>query len=150
MEHDERIPGVTFRLTRGDQKPPIDPKKQKAIGVVELHAEINDFNVWTEVLERLNGMRIYTVENLAEEMVDVAQKKAREVEKEMRATTDALHAQSQQLQQRLSFVEQENIRLNATIHHQNKELERLRKIEQELLDLEADAAGLAFERDLGD
>ena len=141
MEHDERIPGVTFRLTRGDQKPPIDPSKQKAIGVVELHAEINDFNVWAEVLDKLNGMRIYTVENLAEEMVDVAQKKAREATQEMKAKTDALHAQSQHVQQQLSFVEQENIRLNATIQRQEQELVRLRQLEHEFNQL-GDILGL--------
>lgn len=136
MEHDERIPGVTFRLTRGDQKPPIDPKKQKAIGVVELHAEINDFNVWAAVLDRLNGMRIYTVENLAEEMVDVAQKKAREVEQQMQAKTDELHTESQQALQSLSFAKQENVRLQAVLHSQEQELQRLRQVEAELRELE--------------
>lgn len=150
MEHDERIPGVTFRLTRADKKPPIDPKKHKAIGYVELTAEINDFMVWEDVLQRLNGMRVYTVENLAEEMISVAQNRAREAERDLEVKNQALQAELEKAKQNLSFTKAELQQRLQTVMQQGKELHRLRAIEQELKELEEEAKGLAFERDLGD
>jgi len=137
MEHDERIPGVTFRLTRGDKLPPIDPKKQKAMGEVALTAEINDFGVWEEVLERLNGMRIYTTDNLAEEMVNVAQEKTVKLRTAFEVEINLLKASLERRTQQLSFAEAERNEAQQTIIVQNQELERLRKIEKELQGLEA-------------
>ncbi len=135
MEHDERLPGVTFRLTRGDLLPPADNKKQKALGAVELNAEVNDFDVWKEVLDKLNGMRIYTIENLAEEMVEVAQEKARQLENEMAKKTEELRVERAQLQQQLDFALVEIRELRTTIIQQTKELQRLRQVEGELKDI---------------
>ena len=122
MEHDERVPGVTFRLTRGEQRPPIDTKLHKAVGHVELYAEINDFGVWADVLQRLNGMRVYTVENLAEEMISVAQKKAREAETKLQQDKEALRSELELAKQRISFMEVELARLQ-TMESDLKELE---------------------------
>lgn len=138
MEHDERIPGVTFRLTHGSKKPPIDPKLHKAVGHVELYAEINDFNVWDEVLQRLNGMRVYTVENLAEEMINVAQKKAREAETNLSKRIQQLEAELEQSKQRESFAAAEIQQLHGIIIEQNRELAGLRALESELKALEGE------------
>ena len=127
MEHDERVPGVTFRLTRGEQRPPIDTKLHKAVGHVELYAEINDFGVWADVLQRLNGMRVYTVENLAEEMISVAQKKAREAETKLQQDKEALRSELELAKQRISFMEVELARLQ-TMESDLKELEAVAEV----------------------
>lgn len=139
MEHDERVPGVTFRLTRGEQRPPIDTKLHKAVGHVELYAEINDFNVWADVLQRLNGMRVYTVENLAEEMISVAQKKARDAERKLQQDKEELRSELEKAKQRISFME--------------AELQRLQVMEGELKELESAIRAVNYEqmlRDKGD
>ena len=149
MEHNEQLPGVTFRLDRADKLPPINPKKHKAIGRVELHADINDFEVWDEVLSKLSGLRIYTIENLAEEMVNVTQKKAKETEQALSARNQELKAALERVKQELSFATLELRQLMQTLALQEKELRRLRTLERELEQLEEEAEGLAFERDLG-
>jgi hypothetical protein len=114
MEHNDQIPGVTFRLVEGNQLPPPPGKGNEkiiAMGAVRLAAEITDLDMWKEVLEKLRCLRIYTAENLAEEMINVAQKKTREV----RAQLEEVQAQSgselETLRQRVSFLTAENAQL---------------------------------------
>lgn len=81
MQHDEKIPGVTFFLLKGEQLPPANDK-HLARGQVILDCEITDFDVWKDVLEKLNGLRLYTVSDLAEAMVTISQKKHSELQEE--------------------------------------------------------------------
>jgi glutamyl-tRNA reductase len=107
MQHDEKIPGVTFFLTKGEQLPPVNDK-HLARGQVILDCEITDFEVWKEVLEKLNGLRIYTVSDLAEAMVTISQKKHKELQEEFHKYKVALNTQLQQLRQKVSMLEAEN------------------------------------------
>lgn len=107
MQHDEKIPGVTFFLKKGEQLPPSNDK-HLARGQVILDCEITDFEVWKEVLEKLNGLRIYTVSDLAEAMITISQKKHRELQEEFHKYKVSLNSQLQQLRQKLSMVEAEN------------------------------------------
>ena len=137
MEHDERLPGVTFRLMRGEQRPPADPTRPNtSVGIVELYAEINNSSVWVDVLNRLNGMRIYTVDNLAEEMISVAQKRAKESEKKVQQEKEVLRSELDAANQRISFME--------------AELNRLRAVENELKEIEAAVRSVNYEQALRD
>ena len=107
MQHDEKIPGVTFFLKKGEQQPPAN-KDHLARGEVILSCEITDLEVWKEVLEKLNGLRIYTVSDLSEAMVAISQKKYAELEAEFHKYKIALNSQLQQLRQKVSLLEGEN------------------------------------------
>ena len=112
MEHDENIPGVTFRLLAGNQLPPPPGNPQIiAMGEVTLSAEITDIEMWGEVLKKLDCLRIYTTEDLAEEMVNVAQKKARAAEKQLQQAEEVRQGQLEALRQRISFLSAENNQL---------------------------------------
>lgn len=128
VEHDEELPGVTFRLTRADVGPPVDIDRHKALAFVEMQAEINDFGIWDDVIKRLDGMRLYTVNNLAEEMISVAQERAREAEKATEKKRIEAQAEIEKLKQRLSFAEAEIGQLRSVITEQNKELAYLRLV----------------------
>ena len=72
---------MTFFLLKGEQLPPANDK-HLARGQVILDCEITDFDVWKDVLEKLNGLRLYTVSDLAEAMVTISQKKHSELQEE--------------------------------------------------------------------
>lgn len=105
MQHDEKIPGVTFFLTKGEQLPPVNDT-HIARGEVILNCEITDLEVWTDVLEKLNGLRIYTVSDLAEAMVTISQKKHKELEEEF-------HKYKIQMNTQLETLKAANSRLEA-------------------------------------
>jgi len=112
MEHNDQIPGVTFRLVEGNQLPP-PPGNPKiiAMGDARLSAEITDLDMWKEVLEKLRCLRIYTAENLAEEMINVAQKKTREVRTQLEEVQAQSGSELEGLRQRVSFLTAENAQL---------------------------------------
>jgi glutamyl-tRNA reductase len=104
MKHDEKIPGLTLRMVQADLK--------NGHGTLHLTATVNDIPTWEEVVGRLNGMRVYTVEGLAEEMINVAQKRARQVQEESRKEVLALRLELEKLKQQVSFTKAENARLS--------------------------------------
>lgn len=112
MEHDDQLPGVTFRLVEANQLPP-PPGNEKiiAMGAVRLTAEVRDLAMWKEVVEKLRCLRIYTVENLTEEMINVAQKKAQEARKELEQAQASLSSELETLRQRVNFLTAENSQL---------------------------------------
>lgn len=107
MQHDEKIPGVTFFLTKGEQLPPANDS-HLARGQVILDCEIHDYDVWKEVLEKINGLRIYTVSDLAEAMVSISQKKHVELQ-------DEFHKYKIQMNTQLETLKAANSRLSAQV-----------------------------------
>ena len=105
MQHDEKIPGVTFHLAKGEQLPPVD-NRHLARGQVILDCEIDNFDVWKDVLEKLNGLRIYTVSDLAEAMVTISQKKHAELKEDF-------HKYKIQMNTQIQELKAENSRLTA-------------------------------------
>ncbi len=111
MEPVDTIPGVTFRRVAARQVPPPMNTGCIAGGEVELRAEINDLELWEQVVDQLECMRIYAVKNLAEQMVAVSQKKADEAQKQFKLLSDEAISELEVLRQRVSFLQHENRRL---------------------------------------
>ena len=105
MQHDDKIPGVTFFVEGAHQLPPADEKRHLARGQVTLGAEITDFDVWKEVLEKLNGLRIYTVQDLAEAMISISQKKHGQLRDEFTEYKKKSNSELQILKQQVSLLE---------------------------------------------
>jgi hypothetical protein len=85
----EKLPGVTLTLISTVLKRAIEDKKK--LVEVRLAAKIEDEEVWKAVLEKLKVIRIYTIEDLKSEMVNVLnlelndeQKKRAELERTIR------------------------------------------------------------------
>jgi hypothetical protein len=93
------------------QTPPPMNSDCIAGGEVELRAEINDFELWNQVVEQLACLRIYTVKNLAEQMVAVSQKKADEAHRQLEMFSAEATGELEVLRQRVSFLEHENRQL---------------------------------------
>jgi len=111
MEPVEQIPGVTFRLEKARQLPPPPNEGCVAGGEVVLRATIQDLDLWEQVIRQLQLLRIYTVKNLAEQMVTVSQKRAREAEEKLARVQTSSGGELEQLRQRVSFLEYENRQL---------------------------------------
>ncbi len=104
MQHDEKIPGLTLRMVQADLK--------NGHGTLHLTAIVNDIPTWEDVVARLNGMRVYTIEGLAEEMINVAQRRANQVQEDSRKEVLNLQVEVEQLKQQVSFTKAENARLS--------------------------------------
>lgn len=102
---------MTFRRIAARQVPPPLNTGCIAGGEVELRAEIVDLGMWETVIDKLDGMRIYTVKNLAEQMVSVSQQKAREAQKQLEMFSVEATGELEVLRQRVSFLEHENQQL---------------------------------------
>lgn len=111
MEPVDTIPGVTFRRIASRQVPPPLNTDCIAGGEVELRAEIVDLDMWEKVIDKLDGMRIYTVKNLAEQMVAVSQQKAHEAQRQLEMFSVEATGELEVLRQRVSFLEHENQQL---------------------------------------
>jgi hypothetical protein len=104
MQHDEKIPGVTFHLQKGEQLPPANDE-HLARGEVILGCEIHDLEVWKDVLEKINGLRIYTVSDLSEAMVSISQKKYRQLEEDFHKYKIQVNTQLEELKAANSRLE---------------------------------------------
>lgn len=112
MEPNEQIPGVTFYLEESRQLPP-PMTEPDAVSSAEarLRAIVYDQSVWDEVILKLKCLRIYTVKNLAEQMVDLAQRKVKASEEQLEMFSAEVTGELEQLRQRVSFLEHENQQL---------------------------------------
>ncbi len=105
MEHNERIPGVTLHLKEATESQPLSGGRYR--GAIELLADITDLDIWNAVAQKLDGMRIYTVSNLSESMIEVSQRKARKAEEELRKQGLESSNELEQLRAALSLLNAE-------------------------------------------
>ena len=108
MERDESIPGVTFSVMDATLFPP-PPKKGKnqehavALGKVVLSATVNNLDTWKEAVDKLRNLRIYTVEDLATEMIEINQQRAKRAEETLARVIQEKDAEIAKLKQQVSF-----------------------------------------------
>lgn len=110
MEHDDKIPGVTFAVEDASLFPPPPkkgaPKEQQhavALGRVLLSATVNDLDMWKEAVDKLRNLRVYTVEDLATEMIEISQERAKRAEEALARTIQEKDAEIARLKQQVSF-----------------------------------------------
>lgn len=106
MDNEERIPGVTFRVEeatiaahKGGMKDVV------ADGKVVLLAEITDLTTWKEAVDKLRNLRIYVVEDLTTELIEIAQERTATLECALRDLRAEKDAEIASLKQSLSFAE---------------------------------------------
>lgn len=111
---------MKFRLISANKTQPVG--KTNWHGRVELSAEINDLDVWEKVVKKLDGLKLSSVANLAEAMVEVSRKKIIEAEAELERARRQKDAEIEELRQRLSFAEADKHRLEQRLVFTERDL----------------------------
>lgn len=107
QDQTDRLPGVTFSVVESNYH----GAAAGIVGNVRMTAKIDDVDLWKEVVRKLNGYRIYTVNDLSATMIEVTQKKLAKAEEELEGQRRRFHAQLENLRQKNSFLEAENQQL---------------------------------------
>jgi len=84
---------------------PCTGKNYKAAGRIVLSAEVADFGIWDEVKERLDGMTIHTVSDMAEALISAAQRRAKKAEKAMMKSNEESRQEVEKLGVELAFTQ---------------------------------------------
>jgi hypothetical protein len=115
------IPGVTFHVVRSEYSGAgVLNDRVKLRGAVHLTAEIEDKDIWDEVIRRLDGYRVYSIDDFSQQLVlvmkderEAAVKKLAEVQEEARVTAERaaqiirfLTAERDSLDQQLKSAQQ--------------------------------------------
>ena len=126
MVNDE-LPGITLHLDVAQMLPPSTHKPMEARARLTLTAEIQDMEVWEEVVKRFDnegdGMRIHTVTSFAEEMVDVVRTRRAQDQQEYEFKLLEKNERITQLEQQVSFAKADAERLGTTVDFLKKELD---------------------------
>ena len=108
MEPLEEIPGVTFHVEHAE--------RTETRGVVTLHCDVHDGDVWDAVLQKLDSYRVYTVTQLHEAVTEVIKARADRTQASLEKDLYQLKQANARLVQDNSVLEASNreyIRANA-------------------------------------
>ena len=103
MDHSNKIPGVTLCLIEAKlkQAPGSDAKRQ---GTIVLDATVEDLETWEKVIAKIDGLRIYTVKDLATTLIEVTQIEAKEALSKASARESQLVQDNERLKQSCSLM----------------------------------------------
>jgi FtsZ-binding cell division protein ZapB len=103
MEHSSKLPGVTLYLVKSElkQAPGADGNRHATL---HLSAKVEDTAIWDRVVEKVNGLRIYTVSDLATALIEVTQMEAKEALEKSTAEKEKLQQENQRLLQANSLM----------------------------------------------
>lgn len=100
MESVVNAPGVTFHVEHAT--------RTEQVGRIELHADVTDGPLWDEVVQKLDGFRVYTVRDMQEALMDLMQREHKEEKAALVSGTRSLSQENEVLRQRVSVLEQSN------------------------------------------
>ena len=145
MEREERIPGVTLWLDEGTILPPGDKPTEEflAHGRIVLTAAITDFAVWDDVVDKVNGMRIYAVDDFKSEMIEMLQDDVKEADQHLEDVKRSTHEEKEVLQQALDLERRRTHNLDLELRKRTAELEAANEQLAELRELEAQLNALS-------
>lgn len=131
MANEDRIPGVEFTLDEAEAKKV--GKQMK--GTVHLTATINDLKMWDEIQDKLDGMKVYTVEDFQEQIISLQQQDNEALEDATKKLQEELEACQQKLEQSASFSRQREEELGKENQALRARVAQLEALERELQDL---------------
>lgn len=123
----EDLPGLTF-YTKEKELKHCAGKKFKATGSVTLRAEIQDLGLWEPILDKLDGMVVYTVNDLADCVVQAAQRRADKAESTAMKTMEDARRIVDALEARNSFLESDNANVHRQLHTLVQERDELQEV----------------------
>lgn len=106
MAEKQTPPGLTFHIQEKSLNPPALPE-HAAIGYISMTATVRDLAVWDEVVQRIDGMEIFTVKDVASTLVDVAKRRADRAEKQAMQINEESRQEIDRLNAELSFKNQQ-------------------------------------------
>jgi hypothetical protein len=121
----EGIPGLTLYVHESAIGP-CAAGQHKGAGTITLTAEVDDFEVWDKVVQKLDGMRVHSVQTLAEALVRVAQVKAATAEQKAAMTVESYRGEIARLESQLAFAAQSIGDMKRQLQAANDELVILR------------------------
>lgn len=133
MAEKQAPPGLTFHIEEKHLAPPALPE-HRAIGHISMTATVRDLAVWDAVVQRIDGMDVFAVKDVAATLVDVAKHRADKAEKmamrvneESRQEVDRLKADISFKEQQISSLEQQ---LTQARHDRDQAVEAYRALEE--------------------
>src|SRR5258707_127643 len=121
-DHDSDIPGVTFWVSSSSQSGSTD---HLANGTVTLRAEIDDYEIWTEVVRRLDGYSVYSIDDFNRQLMIVLREENRQLlERATRAETQA-HEQREVADKVAKIVGEQNRELQERIDRADRYIAQL-------------------------
>lgn len=135
MQRKENLPGLTLYV-KEKELTPCAGKEFTSAGFITLRAEVNDLDVWDKVVEKLEGMVIYTVNDLTGAVIQAAQRRANRAESAAMKTMEEARQRVDELEARNSFLENDNRRLqreNASLIRERDELQEVIDVQDQTL-----------------
>ncbi len=122
----DQLPGLTLHVMK-DELTGCAGRKFKASGQILLAAEVHDFDTFDEVKEKLDGMTVHTVNDVPQALIKAAQRRAKRAEEKQVENTENSRRRIDELEARLSFMEQEKNSLQFQLETAQRELAELRE-----------------------
>jgi hypothetical protein len=123
----EDLPGITLYIKEHELTPCVG-KVYKSAGFITLRAEVNDLDVWDRVVEKLDGMTIYTVNDLTGAVIQAAQRRANRAEKQAMKSMEDARRVVDELEARNSFLESDNDNLKRQLEAIIQERDELQEV----------------------
>jgi len=122
-------PGLTFHIVDKSLNPS-SVEAHVAQGIITLSAVVSDLEVWDSVVEKLDGMQLYTGSSITSTLVEVAKRRVSEAEVRVGAVEESARQEIDRLTSSLTFKEQENAHLIQQIQRTEEELSTLKEFMQ--------------------
>ena len=126
-----QVPGVTFSLEDAELR----KVKGKKIAKVTLEAVIMDDDVWEAVQDKLDGMKIYSVEDFQEQIIDLMKDDNEKLDGQVGSLQERLQEAHEHMKQQASFDAQTVEELRRENEALRQRVDRLESMERELQDL---------------
>ena len=131
MANEIRIPGVEFSLEQADVK----KVNGKTVGTVVLEAHVNDLDMFDDIQDKLDGLKIYAVEDFQTQVNELL----REDNEELESAIETAKRNQTQAEERLKQSESFRSKREEELQRENQALkvrvEQLEALERELQDL---------------
>jgi ABC-type phosphate transport system auxiliary subunit len=103
MDIDERVPGVTFAVEGSSITATSRPGE--FLGKVALRGTVTDIPLWEEVVKKLQDRRIYSSNDIGEELRLLLKEEIKQKDEELAQTKRQLHQEEQRHQSDVSRLE---------------------------------------------
>ncbi len=120
----DQLPGLTLHVATSELAH-CAGQKFKAVGRITLSAEVHDLDTFGEVMDKLDGMTVHTVNDVPQALVKAAQRRAKKAEQKMMETNEDSRRRIDELEAQLSFAlhERDNFRAQlSTVLEENRNL----------------------------
>ena len=124
---EESLPGLVLYMVEHALQP-CSGEKFKGTGLIKLRAEVHDFDVWDQVVDRLDGMTVYQSLTLMESVMASIQRRAEKKTAAALQTMEEARVRVEELEAQLSFVLADNERLKQQMSVLVRERDELQEV----------------------